>query len=146
MDERNQIPHVFVQLLPTDAGVLHLFADDIDCIVPVVVSGQQSAILWQKSTHSNFVELEDVFLSDRMGGITEELQALLHSVDTVFALVTGSIAGHDLPNTVSGEINIFNGKGGDDLLLHGLDAIKLRAVLPRQQNFCSREMDLGRAL
>ena len=92
------------------------------------------------------VELEDVFLSDRMGGITEELQALLHSVDTVFALVTGSIAGHDLPNTVSGEINIFNGKGGDDLLLHGLDAIKLRAVLPRQQNFCSREMDLGRAL
>ena len=40
VDERNQIPHVFVQLLPTDAGVLHLFADDIDCIVPVVVSGR----------------------------------------------------------------------------------------------------------
>ena len=40
LNKANQIPHAVVQFLPTDAGVLQLLTDNIDCIVPIIVPRQ----------------------------------------------------------------------------------------------------------
>ena len=55
-------------------------------------------------------------------------------VSVAFAFVCGSKAGEDLADAVAGEVHLLNSEGGNDLLLHGLDPVKLGAVLRHQKH------------
>ena len=98
--ESDQIAHVILQLLPANTGVLHPLAHDIDRVMPVIISRQQTVLLRQKFTYGSIVEPEDILLGNRMGGIADKLQSLFHSVDAVFTLISGGISGHDFPDAV----------------------------------------------
>ena len=73
-------------------------------------------------------------LGDLIRRVADELQSLFHAENAAFAFVCGSKAGEDLADAVAGEVHLLDGEGGNDLLLHSLDAVKLRAVLRRQKH------------
>ena len=74
-------------------------------------------------------------LSDLIRRVADELQSLFHAENAAFAFVCGSKTGEDLADAVTGEVHLLlDGEGGNDLLLHGLDAVKLCAVLRRQKH------------
>ena len=64
----------------------------------------------------------------------EALARLFHAENAAFAFVCGSKTGEDLADAVAGKVHLLDGKGGNDLLLHSLDAVKLCAVLRRQKH------------
>ena len=142
VDKAHQLPHALRQLLPRQAGMLYLGADHIHAVVPVEAAGAQPVFLRQIGTDGGLIQLMDRCFGDPVGGVADELQPFLHAIDAVLAFVRRSKAGQDLTDTVAGEIHLLDGEGGDDLLLHGLRAVKLRAALRRQQDSGGREMHL----
>ena len=71
----------------------------------------------------------DVLLADGMPGITDKLQAPFHAVDAVLTLAGGGVAGQNPADAVPGGVDLLNGEGGEDFVLHGFSAIDLAAVL-----------------
>ena len=142
MDEAHQFAHALRQLLPRQSGMLYLGADHIHAVVPVEAAGAQPVFLRQIGPDGGLIHLMDRCFGDPVGGVADELQPFLHAIDAVLAFVRRSKAGQNLTDTVAGEIHLLDGEGGDDLLLHGLRAVKLRAALRRQQDPGGREMYL----
>ena len=85
----------------------------------------------------------DAFLADRMLRIADKLQAFLHTVDTVLALAGGRIAGQNSANAVPGGVDLLNGEGREDFVLHSLSAIDMAAALGCQQHLGRRQLNLG---
>ena len=142
MDEAHQFAHALRQLLPRQSGMLYLGADHIHAVVPIEAGGTQTVLLRQIGADGGLIQLVDGCFGDPVGGVADEFQPLLHAIDAVLAFVRWSKAGQDLADTVTGEIHLLNGEGGDDLLLHGICTVKLCAALRRQQDPGGREMHL----
>ena len=85
------------------------------------------------------------FLGDLIRRVADELQSLFHAKNTVFAFVCWRKAGKDLADAVAGKVHLLNSEGGNDLLLHSLDTVKLCAVLRRQKHFGSGKAHLRNA-
>ena len=77
--------------------------------------------------------------------VADKLQPLFHAENAAFAFVCGSKAGEDLADAVAGEVHLLDGEGGNDLLLHRLDTVKLCAVLRRQKHLGGRKAHLCNA-
>ena len=106
------------------------------------MGGQHPILLGEIGPDSHFIELVNGLLSDMIRRVADELQSLFHAENAAFAFVSGSKTGEDLADAVTGEVHLLDGEGGNDLLLHGLRAVKLRAALRRQQDSGGREMHL----
>ena len=114
--------------------MLHLCADHIHAVMPVEMTGQQPILLGEIGPDSHFIELVNGLLSDLIRRVADELQSLFHAENAVFVFVCGSKAGEDLADAVAGEVHLLNGEGGNNLLLHRLDPVKLGAVLRHQKH------------
>ena len=85
----------------------------------------------------------DALLADRMLRITDKLQTLLHAVDTVLTLAYGGVAGQNPADAVPGGVDLLDGEGGENFVLHSLSAIDLVAALGGQQHLGRRQLNLG---
>ena len=102
--------------------------------MPVEMSGQQPVFLREIDPDCHFIELVNSLLGDLVCRVTDELQPLFHAKNAAFAFVCGSKTGEDLADAVASKIHLLDGEGGNDLLLHGLDPVKLGAVLRHQKH------------
>ena len=131
LDELKQILHIFVQLLPGKAGMLHLSTYNIHSVMAVVMSGQQAVVFRQEIPDCHLVQLVDIFLCDLVRRVRNKFQAFFHTVNAIFIFVGRGKARQNPADTFPGSVDLLNTERGNNFVFHSLKTVMLCAGLWR---------------